>query len=153
MNEVGKLPDIEQEVYIDAPSERVYALLTTGDGWDAWFTDGTTVEPRRGGSITLRWKNFGAGRWTAEDGGPVVEADRNRKFSFEGSPGSNPTTVCITLKKLGSGTLVRLTESGYSANGEDLKICIGCAVGWGEALTLLKTYLEHGICYGEVPRK
>ena len=32
MNEVGKLPNIEHEVYIDAPSERVYALLTTGVG-------------------------------------------------------------------------------------------------------------------------
>ena len=23
--------------------------------------------------------------------------------------------------------------------------------GWGEALTLLKHYLEHGVTYGEVP--
>ena len=26
-----------------------------------------------------------------------------------------------------------------------------CAAGWGEALTLLKFYLEHGVTYGEVP--
>jgi hypothetical protein len=28
---------------------------------------------------------------------------------------------------------------------------IGCATGWGEALTLLKFYLEHGLTYGAVP--
>ena len=26
-----------------------------------------------------------------------------------------------------------------------------CATGWGEALALLKFYLEHGVVYGEVP--
>ena len=60
-------------------------------------------------------------------------------------------TVAFTLEPLGSGTLVKLTESGYSASERDAKAHVGCAVGWGEALTLLKFYLEHGLIYGHVP--
>jgi hypothetical protein len=41
------------------------------------------------------------------------------------------------------GTLLILEEHGYTA--KDIKSCISCAVGWGEAMTLLKVYLEHGL--------
>jgi len=41
--------------------------------------------------------------------------------------------------------LLLLEEQGYT--NEDINACIGCAVGWGEAVTLLKVYLEQGIVY------
>jgi uncharacterized protein YndB with AHSA1/START domain len=146
-----RVPDIEHIVYIHASPERVYKILTTGAGWDAWFTQGTTVDPGPGGQIRLRWQNFGAGHWTMEDGGPVLEAVPNRKFVFQWSPASTPTTVTITLEQQGPGTLVRLVESGYKLTDSDLAALVNCATGWGEALTLLKFYLEHGLTYGEVP--
>ena len=34
---------------------------------------------------------------------------------------------------------------------DDVEAALGCAAGWGEALTLLKFYLESGTKYGEVP--
>ncbi|GET41981.1 SRPBCC family protein [Microseira wollei] len=151
MNSQSKLPCIEHVVYIKVSPEKVYKTLTTGEGWDSWFTQGTTVNPRPGGSIQLRWKNFGAGHWTTEDGGAVLEAETNCKFVFQWSPGENPTTVVITLKQLGEGTLLKLVESGYSPSDTDFQACLGCAIGWGEALTLLKFYLEYGVTYGEVP--
>ncbi|MEH7123875.1 hypothetical protein V7127_11525 [Bacillus sp. JJ1773] len=43
------------------------------------------------------------------------------------------------------GTLLLLEKAGYSTSSTDLSACIGCAVGWGEALALLKMYLEYGI--------
>lgn len=146
-----RVPKIEHATYINTPPERVYRTLTTGEGWDAWFTKGTKVDPRPGGTILLRWENSGAGRWTTEDGGPVLEAEPNRKLAFQWGPGSCPTTVDITLERIGPGTLVSLVESGYPLSNSDLEACLGCAVGWGEALTLLKFYLEHGVTYGEVP--
>lgn len=145
------VPNIEHSTYINVVPEKVYRTLTTGKGWDAWFTSGTTVEAKAGGSIRLRWKNFGAGRWTMEDGGPVLEAVPNQRFVFQWSPGGEPTTVAITLGKLGPGTLVTLKESGYKLDARNLEALVGCSTGWGEALTLLKFYLEHGVTYGVVP--
>ena len=85
-----------------------------------------------------------------EDSGPVLEAEPDRKFAFQWSPGSHPTTVTFSLDKLGPGTLVNLVESGYNIDQDDLETLVDCAAGWGEVLTLLKYHLEHGVTYGEV---
>lgn len=61
--------------------------------------------------------------------------------------GEQSSTVTFTLEPYKDGTLVVLNETGFTDSEEDLKACIGCAVGWGEALTLLKIYLEYGIVY------
>ncbi len=50
---------------------------------------------------------------------------------------------------MGEGTLVELVETGYIL--DDVNDLVGCAVGWGEAMTLLKFYLEKNITYGIVP--
>lgn len=144
-----EVPAIEHSVYINASPDEVYDTLTTGVGWDAWFTNGTTVDPRQGGEIRLRWKNFGAGHITTEDGGTVLEAVTNQKFVFQWSPSNHPTTVSMTLVPRGEGTLLTVRETGYELN--DLKAFMNCATGWGEALTLLKFYLEYGLTYGSVP--
>ncbi len=145
------VPNVEHVTYIDAPIERVYETLTTADGWDSSFTDGTTLDSTPGGRIRFRWVNFGADRVTVEDGGPVLEIEKNRKFVFQWRPGETTTTVSFELDKLGAGTLVRLQDSGYSI--DDVETVIGCAVGWGEALMLLKFWLESGVRYGDVPAR
>jgi uncharacterized protein YndB with AHSA1/START domain len=138
---------IRHSVYIDAPVETVYRTLTTAEGWDAWFTDGSEIDASPNGEVLLRWNEFGPSRITAEDGGAVLEAERNRRFVFEWEPGDTITTVAFTLIPHASGTILELEESGY----ETLTSYMECAAGWGEALTLLKFYLEHGVTYGEVP--
>lgn len=143
------VPTIEHVTHIDAPIEQVYETLTTAEGWDAWFTDGTTLEAVPGGTIRLRWVSFGADRTTTEDGGPVLEVQKNRKFVFQWQPGKAATAVSFELEKRGDGTLVRVGESGYSM--DDIETALGCAAGWGEALTLLKFWLERGVTYGDVP--
>ena len=151
MSDDIKVPNIEHTTYIQVLPSRVFETLTTAQGWDGWFTQGTSVNPKSGGEIRLRWKNFGAGHWTMEDGGPVIEVIPNRKFSFEWSPAGHPTTVTFTLKPEGRGTFVTLVETGYSLSEKDIETLVGCSVGWGEALTLLKFYLEHGVTYGKIP--
>lgn len=150
MSDEGEVPSIRHATYIKSAPERVYQTLTTSEGWDAWFTQGTSIDPRPNGKIILRWKDFAAEHWTMEDGGPVLAAEPNRKFVFQWSPGKAPTTVTILLKQLGEGTRVELTESGYTTEDDPVTL-VNCAAGWGEALTLLKFYLEHGITYGQVP--
>ena len=144
-------PTVEHVTFIDAPIEEVFRTLTTAEGWDSWFTDGTTLNAVPGGQIRLRWANFGPERMTAEDGGPVLEVETNRRFVFQWQPGTSATTVAFDLDRLGTGTRVRVRDSGYSV--DDVETAIGCAAGWGEALTLLKFWLERGVTYGEVPAR
>jgi uncharacterized protein YndB with AHSA1/START domain len=143
------MPEINHKTYIKVPLEDVYRTISTAQGWNAWFTDDTSLEinPDGTGEIRMRWLNFGSENVTIEDGGEILEAIPNQKFVFQWSPGEQSTTVTIKLEPYKDGTLVDLHESGYTNSEKDLSACIGCAAGWGEALTLLKVYLEHGIDY------
>jgi uncharacterized protein YndB with AHSA1/START domain len=162
------LPAIKWMSYIDAPVERVYRTLTTAEGWDGWFTRGTSLDEQR---ILLRWRDAAANRhrvtlWgpvhtDMEIGGPIVAAEHNQRFAFEWNPAGHPTTVDFHMQPRGSGTVVTVSESGYTeadlaATGVTGQVdqrspFAMCASGWGEALTLLKLYLEHGLTYGPVP--
>ena len=146
-----RVPPIKQVTYISVPPSRVYDVLSSGEGWDAWFTSGTEIIAESGGAVRFRWRDFGPQHETIEDGGPVLKAIPNRELTFQWSPGDSVTTVRIKLKRRGCGTLVELVESGYHMTTKGLEALVGCATGWGEALTLLKFYLEHGITYGPTP--
>ena len=151
MSERIELPPIHYNTYVAAPPERVYDTLTTAAGWDAWFTQGAQVDARPGGVMLFRWENFKVDRYTGESGGPVLEAEPPRRFVFQWTAGDSPTTIEFDLEPLGPGTVVTVTESGHTSSPADLEALVECASGWGEALTLLKVFLEHGITYGEVP--
>ncbi len=168
---MSALPLIRWKSFIAVPVDRVYRTLTTAEGWDGWFTRGTTLDARDGGQLRLRWNNaerdghrvtlWGPVHTGLEIGGPVVAADPNSRFAFEWTTACHPTTVDFRLAPQGPGTLVTLTESGYAESDLRPTGIVGqmadhspfamCASGWGEALTLLKFYLEHGITYGRVP--
>jgi uncharacterized protein YndB with AHSA1/START domain len=151
MSYVLALPPISYNIYIAASPDRVYRMLTTAEGWDAWFTQGMEIDPRPGGSILFRWKKFKVDRYTGESGGPVLETDPGRRFVFQWTPGDSTTTIEFDLERLGPGTVVHVKESGHTTSERDLQQLVECASGWGEALTLLKMYLEHGVTYGRVP--
>ncbi|MCC3357162.1 SRPBCC family protein [Bacillus sp. REN16] len=143
------MPEINHKIYIKVAIEEVYKTISTAQGWNAWFTDKTTLEINRDGTgeIRLRWTNFGSEQENIDDGGKILEATPNKRFVFQWSPGEQNSTVTFNLEPYKDGTLVVLNETGYTNSDKDVKACIGCAVGWGEALTLLKIYLEHGIVY------
>lgn len=144
------LPDeIRHATLVRAPIERVYDALATPAGLDGWFTVGATVDARPGGTIVFRWKEWGVWRYTGEDGGPVLEAARPSRFVFRWrpDPAGEPTTVEVTFESRADGTVVRLREHGYQDTPTGRKKLLECASGWGEALTLMKFYVERGMRY------
>lgn len=148
---MSQLPPIKHKTFIAASPSDVYAVLTSAEGWDAWFTNGTTIDARPGGQIRFQWVDFGPDRITTEDGGQVLDAVPAKRLTFQWTPGTGPTTVSIELHPSGAGTTVELTETGHVTEEPD--VFAGCASGWGEALTLLKFYIEHRVTYGPISHK
>lgn len=141
------LPDIRFATIVRAPRERVYDALTRAEELDSWFTTGAEVDQRPGGEMVWRWLDWGPDRVTAEDRGPVLEARPPERFVFRWQAPLGGTTVEIDFEEHPDGTLVRLREHGYPDTDEGRQRLLDCASGWGEALTLLKLHVEHGLRY------
>jgi uncharacterized protein YndB with AHSA1/START domain len=137
---------IRQKTLIKASRDRVFRAIATGEGLDEWFTKGSSVDKFEGGDIKFVWRNWGPDNVNAEAGGPVLEYRKPEKFVFQWWA-TKPSTVEIELEEVEEGTLVKLKEYGYENSKEGIDRCLECATGWGEALTLMKFYLEHGVTY------
>ncbi|NHI89259.1 MAG: SRPBCC domain-containing protein [Candidatus Thorarchaeota archaeon] len=141
--------EIKQSTLVRAEPEKVYDALTTGEGLDAWFTVGSEVDARSGGSIKFSWKDWGPDKYTMVSRGPVLEAKRPERFVFQwySDDPSYATTIEINFEAVEEGTVVRLREYGYHDTPSGRAALLECAAGWGEAITLMKFYVEHGIVY------
>jgi uncharacterized protein YndB with AHSA1/START domain len=137
---------IKQTTFIALPPEKVYDTITSASEWDRFFTTGMELDPKPGGKIIFRWKDWGPDFYSTEVDGRVREAVRPTRFAFEWGT-EMPTLVTFELTAQHGGTVVRLTESGYPDTPKGRDMILECASGWGEALTLLKFFLEHGITY------
>jgi len=141
--------EIKHSTLVHSDPSSVYKALTTSEGLDSWFTTGSKVNAVAGGEVHFRWVDWGPEHITAEDGGSVVEAIPPRRFVFQWHPDKPEyaTTVEINIEPIEGGTIVSLREYGYTDSESSSMAMLNCAVGWGEALTLLKFYLEYGIHY------
>lgn len=137
---------IIHKVFVRANREKVFEAMTTAEGLDGWFTKGTVMDRRPGGKITFKWVDWGPDKINATAEGPILELKVPERFVFQWW--SDPsTTVEIDFKEVEDGTVVELKEHGCEDSQEGHRRCLECAAGWGEALTLLKFYVEHGITY------
>ena len=168
---MSELPAIRWLSYVAVPVERVFATLTTAGGWDAWFTRGASIDARVGGELTMRWRDaertrhrvtlWGPVHGEMEQRCPILAIEPPHRFVFQWQTTDHPTTVEFLLAPRASGTEIVLIDSGYTTADLTVRGVAGevgghspylmCACGWGEALALLKMYLEHGVDYGPVP--
>jgi uncharacterized protein YndB with AHSA1/START domain len=129
--------EIKQATLVRAKPEAVYDAIATAEGLDAWFTVGSELDARPGGKMVFRWKNWGPDKYTNDSPATVVEADNP----------SYATTIELDFEEVEEGTVVRLREYGYHDTLSGRAAMLECAAGWGEALTLMKYYIEHGVTY------
>ena len=132
-----------------AAPERVFDTFSTAEGLNQWFTRETSLEPRPGGALVFRWKDWGPEHFTGEISGSVLEWSRPGRFAFEwiADSGGYRTTAVVTFEARDSGTWVHLTENGYEDSPVGLQDLLNRAQGWGCVLTLLKFFVEHGLTY------
>jgi uncharacterized protein YndB with AHSA1/START domain len=115
-------PDkVEKDILINAPAETVYRVITDPDQISQWFADAAELDPVPGGQ----------GRLTFEDRATtqrmsvrltVHAAEPPHRFAFrwdypegERPAEGNSLLVEFTLAAEGTGTRLRVTESGFAA--------------------------------------
>jgi uncharacterized protein YndB with AHSA1/START domain len=124
----------------------VFDAITSPSVWDAFFTTGMELDLRVGGEMIWRWKDWGPEKYSVEVPATVLSVEPPLLFSFEW--GSNQkSTVTFRLTEKDGNTVVVCTEQGYPNTESGRAMALECASGWGEAVTLLKFYLEHGVTY------
>jgi uncharacterized protein YndB with AHSA1/START domain len=140
---------VDFKILIRAEPQNVYDAFTTTEGLDGWFTRGAHIDPKPGGEIIFRWKNWGPDHYNGENSGPVLEADRPARFVFRWKSDNLKymNTVEINFKAAEQGTLVRLIEYGFPDSNAGIRDLADRSAGWGQALTLMKFYIEHGVRY------
>lgn len=141
------VPDrIEHEVVVEAPVERVWAVLTEPEHVGAWFGESAQIDLRPGGEATFSWEHYGAFHATVEKVEPL------RLFSFRwarpaGVPPAegNSTLVEFTLSPEGAHTRLRVVETGFRrldlADEEKAKYAEENTQGWTSELDDLREYV------------
>jgi uncharacterized protein YndB with AHSA1/START domain len=113
-----QVPDqIEREVVVDAPIERVWALITEARHFGAWFSDsGAEIDLRPGGAMSLSWEEHGTVQARVER----VEPPRLFSYRWANAVDVEPveghsTLVEFSLSAEDAGTRVRVVESGFAS--------------------------------------
>jgi uncharacterized protein YndB with AHSA1/START domain len=123
---------IEREIHVDAAPEVVFEVVSRPEHISQWWTDDAKFDPAPGATGELIWGD-------RESVVPmtVVTAEPPRLFAFRWCyPGSeveeSATSLLVTFELVpsGTGTLIRLTETGFRE------------MGW-EAAQLEETYRDH----------
>jgi uncharacterized protein YndB with AHSA1/START domain len=146
------LDRIEREILVEAPPERVWAVLTEPAHVGAWFCRGepVPVDLRPGGTMLL---DHGAeGRFPAV----IAEVDPPYRFSYRWAtahPGETPTAenstlVEFTLTAKGGDTLLRVVETGFAGLviPEERRATASYeshSGGWTEQTATIKEYTER----------
>jgi uncharacterized protein YndB with AHSA1/START domain len=125
---------IERELYVEASPEVVFEVVSRPEHLREWWADEATLDPAPGGTGQLTWQHDGGSTAVPMT---VLEAVPPRLFSFRWAyephlvPDEfNSFHVTFELEPRGTGTTLRLTETGFRERG------------W-EAAVLEATYTEH----------
>ena len=119
---------IERELHIEASPEVVFDVISSPEHIRDWWSAETEVEPVAGSTSELRWRDEVSGR---VDVVPitVIDVQPPRRFSFRWTQGpgelptpSNSLLVTFELSPSGTGTVLRLTETGFRERGWDIAV-------------------------------
>lgn len=135
-------PEAAREISIEravaATPEEVWGMLTTSEGLKRWFALDAKVEPGLGGSVWLSW---GPG---AEGEAPIDRWEPNKHFAWAEDHGrAEPVRVDIHIEGRDGATLVRIVQSGLSAEAEWDEMYDALTDGWTYFMHNLVFYFQH----------
>ena len=135
------MDSIERTIHIDAPVERVWTIVTEPEHLGTWFGDAGAS--RAGDVITMAWKEHGEAELR------IVREDAPNVFAFRwdaNDPGIGDTLVEFTFTPEGSGTRLKVVESGWdelrTSAERQAELREGNTGGWKAELGDLERYAQ-----------
>lgn len=134
---------LEQALDIDAERETVFRFFTDDRRWASWWGPGSTIDPRPGGAILIRYPGG------VEVTGEVVEIETPERIVFtygyvSGAPIPPASSlVTIRLEAAGDSTRVHLTHAFA-----DPAVCEMHVQGWRYQLSVFSNLVYDEIHSG-----
>lgn len=132
------MPDVLQELPINAPRRRVFEAISTPAGLDTWWAKSSSGSPVSGAEYLL---DFGPGyQWRAR----VTRVVQDSEFELEltvADPDWTGTRVGFHLRDQDGKTRLQFHHTGWPAVNEHYRISCHC---WAMYLRVLRRHLEHG---------
>ena len=119
---------IEREMHIAASPDVVFDVISQPQHIRDWWSAETSIEPVAGSTSELTWRDEASGR---VDVVPitVIDVQPPHHFSFrwtqdlgEAPTPSNSLLVTFELVPSGTGTTLRLTETGFRERGWEIAV-------------------------------
>lgn len=144
---------IEREIYVEAAPDVVYDVLSSPEHLREWWPDEAELDPVPGGQGVITFGHSDE-RGAVVVPMTVVEADRPRRFSFrwayeldEVASPTNSYLATFDLTPSGTGTVLRLTETGFRERGWEAAVLEEKyqlnVVGWDHFLPRLVAYVDR----------
>jgi len=143
MSEQRRTKDIELTVEIDAPPEAVWEAISSAEEVQRWFPLNAEIEPGVGGTFTIDWGPDVRGT------GDIDVWEEGRRVRYierpwgEPDPDAVPVAVEYTIESQGGKTVLRIVNSGFSAEADWADYIDTLDTGWRYFLYNLKHYLER----------
>ncbi|MDT0327877.1 SRPBCC domain-containing protein [Nocardiopsis lambiniae] len=106
---------VRRAVHVDATPERLWETITEPARFVGWYAfDGADFVAEPGAPMELRWDEHGTFR------GRVVEAVAPRRFAYriaaetDTDPGDDSTLVVLEVRASGEGSLLTVTQTGFT---------------------------------------
>jgi uncharacterized protein YndB with AHSA1/START domain len=143
---------LERQIHVDASPEVVFEVVSSPRHLREWWPDDADYPAEPGGAGRIGFGPDGPDRtWVPF---VVVEAEPPRRFSFrwthpegESAALGNSFLVVFDLQPTDTGTLLRMTETGFRERGwDDAKVAAEHAdhvTGWDHYLPRLPSYVAR----------
>ena len=132
------MPSILHDFQVNADPASVFAVISTSQGLDQWWTRRSSGEPLVGAEYEL-W--FGPeADWRAR----VTEVVPSQRFALLLTGADEDwkgTTVGFVLEPADGSTVVRFSHTGWRSENEHFRISSFC---WAMYLRLMRRYAEAG---------
>lgn len=143
---------IEREIHVDAPPEIVYEVVSRPEHIREWWFAESDVPPTPGSAGELVWADGDDPRAHVTRM-TVTRAEPSRLFAFrwthaagESAAEGNSMLVTFQLEPAGSGTRLRLTETGFRERGWEIAVLeqelADHEAGWDRFVPRIAAYAE-----------
>lgn len=134
---------IRQQYFIRASPREVFNSIIDSKMLEGWFAQCASLCPRKGGTYAFRWSGGCA------QSGKVIGFDRGKSLTLAwpraaGKGQCVETRLRLSVGPEGTGTLLKLRESGFPTTGGWVDHYAGSHSGWTYYMMNLKSVLEYG---------